>query len=92
MRLQFSRNTPVIFCPQNRKPNVIVVPARGHPPRSGDAQAADGHKVMERVREKKDELGLVEMLERMAMNELKGLYRLCFGPLSRVGNEQVLFK
>ena len=92
MRLQFSCNTPVTFCPQNCKSNVIVVPARGRPPRSGDAQAADGQKPMERVRKKKDGLGLAEMSEGMVMNELKVLYRLCFGPLSRAGNGQVVFK
>lgn len=80
MRLQFSQNTPVTFCPQNRKSNIIVVPARGHAPRSGDAQAADGQKLMERVRENKDGLELSEMLESMSLDGLKDLYRLCFGP------------
>ncbi|CAB1105581.1 unnamed protein product [Ectocarpus sp. CCAP 1310/34] len=96
MRLQFSQNTPVTFCPQNRKSNIIVVPARGHAPRSGDAQAADGQKLMERVRENKDGLGLSEMLEGTSLDGLMDLYRLCFGPrapgISRYPNRVLLIE
>ena len=48
-RLQFSYNTPVVCCPQNRKSNILKLPGRGPAPRDGDVEAGDGRALRECV-------------------------------------------
>lgn len=78
-RLQFSYNTPVAFCPQNRKSNILKLPARGPAPRSGDVEAGDGGALQEYVEEQDGGLTLGELLGRMTLEELRVLYGKCFG-------------
>lgn len=77
--LQFSYNTPITFCPQNRKSNVITIPARGKARKPGDVEAADGEALVHYVKENGEGEVLEEMLDSMKMDDLEALYRLCFG-------------
>ncbi|CAB1111409.1 unnamed protein product [Ectocarpus sp. CCAP 1310/34] len=77
--LQFSYNTPVTFCPQNRKSNIITIPARGKARQPGDVEAADGKVLMDYVATKGEGQLLEDMLEGMTKDDLDALYCLCFG-------------
>ena len=68
-----------------------MVPARGHPSLSGDAQAADGQKVMERVREKKDGVGLGGDIKGCGNEGSEGPVSFVLWT-ARAGNEQVIFE
>jgi len=50
--LQFTHNTPVTFCPQNRMSNIITIPARGKAPQPRDIEAVDGKALMDYVTQK----------------------------------------
>ena len=78
-RLQFSHNTPVTFCPQNRKSNIFVLPARGKARQPGDIEAADGEKLATYVEQNGGGKQFHGMLEDMGNTELEALYRVCFG-------------
>ncbi|CAM9172800.1 unnamed protein product, partial [Laminaria digitata] len=79
-RLQFSYNTPVAFCPQNRKSNILKLPGRGPAPRSGDAEAGDVGALREYVQGQDGGLlTLKELMDRMTLEELQVLYGKCFG-------------
>jgi len=78
-RLQFSQNTPVTYCPQNRKSNIIRIPARGKARRPGDVEAADGQQLLAYMERHAAGQQMDEKLDSMSMSELEVLYRDCFG-------------
>lgn len=78
-RLQFTHDMPVTFCPQNRKSNIITLPARGPAARSGDVEAGDGGALRKFVEDHRRGGALEDLLARMPMEELKDLYGKIFG-------------
>ena len=78
-RLQFTHDMPVTFCPQNRKSNILKLPARGPAARSGDVEAGDGGALRQFVEEHEGGLALEALLLTMTMEQLKVLYGKVFG-------------
>ena len=78
-RLQFTHDMPVTFCPQNRKSNILTLPARGPAPRSGDVETGDGGALRTFLEEKGGGVSLEELLAGMTLEELKVLFGIVFG-------------